>query len=227
MCVLEGKEGRKSHAVTPIQGVWQQVGREEGSCDEDCTRTGCSFNSLCATKQEHLLIWGGGHLQVLEKSIITLLFGSDLCNLCLCAEDLLEDQSDFLVVPRNQELLGDQAKHCDISVSIEKTGLEDRKQYTLSYVLFRCVNQCELQTESVFDMWHMFKCVNCFLAGVLLQTSSRAAVGMKLSSTPYSCTRSSPVSTALWDTDTPSHRVPTHSQCEIIYVAGAIIFTID
>ncbi|XP_029988588.1 Hermansky-Pudlak syndrome 3 protein-like [Sphaeramia orbicularis] len=51
--------------------------------------------------------------------------------------DDIEDQSDFLFLPRNQELLGDQVKNCDISVSIEKTGLEDRGQYTLSYVLFR------------------------------------------------------------------------------------------
>ncbi|XP_042370026.1 Hermansky-Pudlak syndrome 3 protein isoform X2 [Plectropomus leopardus] len=51
--------------------------------------------------------------------------------------DHLEDQADFLVLPRHQELLGDRAKDCDIPVSIEKTGLEDRGQYTLSYVLFR------------------------------------------------------------------------------------------
>ncbi|XP_042370032.1 Hermansky-Pudlak syndrome 3 protein isoform X3 [Plectropomus leopardus] len=53
------------------------------------------------------------------------------------AADHLEDQADFLVLPRHQELLGDRAKDCDIPVSIEKTGLEDRGQYTLSYVLFR------------------------------------------------------------------------------------------
>ncbi|XP_040897116.1 Hermansky-Pudlak syndrome 3 protein isoform X2 [Toxotes jaculatrix] len=49
----------------------------------------------------------------------------------------LEEQTDFLFVPRHQELLGDRAKECDIPVSIEKTGLEDKGQYTLSYVLFR------------------------------------------------------------------------------------------
>uniref|UniRef100_A0A3P9DGU2 HPS3 biogenesis of lysosomal organelles complex 2 subunit 1 n=1 Tax=Maylandia zebra TaxID=106582 RepID=A0A3P9DGU2_9CICH len=46
-------------------------------------------------------------------------------------------QADFLVVPRHQELLGDRAKDCDIPVSIEKTGLEEGRQYALSYVLFR------------------------------------------------------------------------------------------
>ncbi|XP_075944558.1 BLOC-2 complex member HPS3 isoform X2 [Anarhichas minor] len=52
--------------------------------------------------------------------------------------DHLEDQSDFQVLPRHQELLGDRAKDCDIPVSIEKTGLEDStRQYTQSYVLFR------------------------------------------------------------------------------------------
>ncbi|XP_041647850.1 Hermansky-Pudlak syndrome 3 protein isoform X6 [Cheilinus undulatus] len=48
-----------------------------------------------------------------------------------------EDQADFLVLSIHQELLGDRAKDCDIPVSIEKTGLEDRGQYTLTYVLFR------------------------------------------------------------------------------------------
>ncbi|XP_041790937.1 Hermansky-Pudlak syndrome 3 protein isoform X2 [Chelmon rostratus] len=52
-------------------------------------------------------------------------------------KDHLEDHSDFLVLQRHQELLGDRAKDCDVPVSIEKTGLEDRGQYTLSYVLFR------------------------------------------------------------------------------------------
>ncbi|XP_034386845.1 Hermansky-Pudlak syndrome 3 protein isoform X2 [Cyclopterus lumpus] len=50
----------------------------------------------------------------------------------------LEDQADFQVLPRHQELLGDRAKDCDIPVSVEKTGLEDSTgQCTLSYVLFR------------------------------------------------------------------------------------------
>uniref|UniRef100_A0A665TRI0 HPS3 biogenesis of lysosomal organelles complex 2 subunit 1 n=1 Tax=Echeneis naucrates TaxID=173247 RepID=A0A665TRI0_ECHNA len=53
------------------------------------------------------------------------------------SEDHLEDQADFLFIPKHQELLGDRAKDCDIPVSIEKTGLEDKRQYTLSYVLFR------------------------------------------------------------------------------------------
>ncbi|XP_039984437.1 Hermansky-Pudlak syndrome 3 protein [Xiphias gladius] len=48
-----------------------------------------------------------------------------------------EDLTDFMLIPRHQELLGDRAKDCDIPVSIEKTGLEDKGQYTLSYVLFR------------------------------------------------------------------------------------------
>lgn len=51
--------------------------------------------------------------------------------------DYPEDEIDFLLIPRHVELLGDRAKDCDIPVSIEKTGLEDRGQYALSYVLFR------------------------------------------------------------------------------------------
>lgn len=62
-----------------------------------------------------------------------------ICDLSACTAEYLEDQADFLVVPRHQELLGDRAKDCDIPVSIEKTGLEEGRQYALSYVLFRCV----------------------------------------------------------------------------------------
>lgn len=52
--------------------------------------------------------------------------------------DHLEDQADFQVLLRHQELLGDRAKNCDIPVRVEKTGLEDSTgQCTLSYVLFR------------------------------------------------------------------------------------------
>ncbi|KAM4738762.1 BLOC-2 complex member HPS3 isoform 2-T2 [Anableps anableps] len=51
--------------------------------------------------------------------------------------DFPEDQSDFLLIPKHQELLGDRARDCDVPVSIEQTGLEDRRHYTLSYVLFR------------------------------------------------------------------------------------------
>ncbi|XP_029939542.1 BLOC-2 complex member HPS3 isoform X2 [Salarias fasciatus] len=51
--------------------------------------------------------------------------------------DCVDEQIDFLLIPRHQELLGDRAKDCDLPVSIEKTGLEDRRQYSLSYVLFR------------------------------------------------------------------------------------------
>uniref|UniRef100_A0A8C6SNN8 HPS3 biogenesis of lysosomal organelles complex 2 subunit 1 n=1 Tax=Neogobius melanostomus TaxID=47308 RepID=A0A8C6SNN8_9GOBI len=51
--------------------------------------------------------------------------------------DDVEEQNDFFVLPRHLELLGDQAKNCDIPVSIEQTGLEDKQQYTVSYVLFK------------------------------------------------------------------------------------------
>ncbi|XP_063357215.1 Hermansky-Pudlak syndrome 3 protein isoform X2 [Pelmatolapia mariae] len=66
--------------------------------------------------------------------------------------EYLEDQADFLVVPRHQELLGDRAKDCDISVSIEKTGLEEGGQYALSYVLFRHFSPEFFQGCSVDEM---------------------------------------------------------------------------
>ncbi|XP_019741406.1 BLOC-2 complex member HPS3 isoform X2 [Hippocampus comes] len=52
-------------------------------------------------------------------------------------DDQAEDQIDFLLLPRHQELLGERAANCDIPVSIEKTALEDSGQNTFSYVLFR------------------------------------------------------------------------------------------
>uniref|UniRef100_A0A668S6Z9 HPS3 biogenesis of lysosomal organelles complex 2 subunit 1 n=1 Tax=Oreochromis aureus TaxID=47969 RepID=A0A668S6Z9_OREAU len=66
--------------------------------------------------------------------------------------EYLEDQADFLVVPRHQELLGDRAKDCDIPVSIEKTGLEEGGQYALSYVLFRRFSPEFFQGCSVDEM---------------------------------------------------------------------------
>ncbi|XP_041862179.1 Hermansky-Pudlak syndrome 3 protein isoform X2 [Melanotaenia boesemani] len=66
--------------------------------------------------------------------------------------DFLEEQGDFLLVPRHQELLGNRAKDCDIPVSIEKTGLEDRGQYTLSYILFRRFSPEFFQGCSVEEM---------------------------------------------------------------------------
>lgn len=53
------------------------------------------------------------------------------------ASDDAEEQTDFFVLPRHLELLGDRAKSCDIPVCIEKTGLEDKRHYTVSYVLFK------------------------------------------------------------------------------------------
>ncbi|CAG5863249.1 unnamed protein product [Menidia menidia] len=66
--------------------------------------------------------------------------------------EYFEDHSDFLMVQRNQELLGNRAKDCDITVSIEKTGLEDRRQFKLSYALFRRFSPDFLQGCSVEEM---------------------------------------------------------------------------
>lgn len=100
--------------------------QESCCCTQACHRLSCPFPNL----------WSWSRRKVAES-------------VCVCAEDLLEDQAEFLIIPRHQELLGDRARDCDISVSVEKTGLEGRGQCTLSYVLFRCV-------------WEPFICV--FLA---------------------------------------------------------------
>ncbi|XP_056132154.1 Hermansky-Pudlak syndrome 3 protein isoform X2 [Lampris incognitus] len=52
-------------------------------------------------------------------------------------DDHLEDLVDFLLLPQHQELLGNQARDCGLSVTIEKTGLEDKGQYMVTYVLYR------------------------------------------------------------------------------------------
>ncbi|KAM3876039.1 BLOC-2 complex member HPS3 [Diretmus argenteus] len=49
----------------------------------------------------------------------------------------VDELADFQLLPRHQELLGNQARDCGLSVTMERTGLEDRGQYTLTYVLYR------------------------------------------------------------------------------------------
>ncbi|XP_061594595.1 Hermansky-Pudlak syndrome 3 protein isoform X2 [Cololabis saira] len=96
--------------------------------------------------------------------------------------DYLQDPIDFLLIPRHQELLGDLAKDCDIPVSIEKTGLEERGQYTLSYVLFRrfspeffqgcCVEEMQLHSLQLYPLFTSNQsvssgepaCVFCFFS---------------------------------------------------------------
>ncbi|MED6241560.1 hypothetical protein ATANTOWER_019703, partial [Ataeniobius toweri] len=68
-----------------------------------------------------------------------------------CA-DFPEDQGDFLLVPKHQELLGDRAKDCDIPVNVEQTGLEDGRHYTAFYVLFRRFTPEFFQGCSVEEM---------------------------------------------------------------------------
>uniref|UniRef100_A0A667ZFU5 BLOC-2 complex member HPS3 N-terminal domain-containing protein n=1 Tax=Myripristis murdjan TaxID=586833 RepID=A0A667ZFU5_9TELE len=51
--------------------------------------------------------------------------------------DPVDDPTEFLLLPRHQELLGDRARDCGLTVTMEKTGLEDRGHYKVSYVLFR------------------------------------------------------------------------------------------
>uniref|UniRef100_A0A3P9H3J7 HPS3 biogenesis of lysosomal organelles complex 2 subunit 1 n=1 Tax=Oryzias latipes TaxID=8090 RepID=A0A3P9H3J7_ORYLA len=58
---------------------------------------------------------------------------------CCGAAEPPQDQDDFLLIPRHQELLESKAKDCDILVTMEKTGLEDQAQYQFSYILFRSV----------------------------------------------------------------------------------------
>lgn len=86
----------------------------------------------CCGQASHRLCWPRPNLWNSSRGTVAE-------SVPVCLEDLLEDQAEFLIIPRHQELLGDRARDCDISVSIEKTGLEGRGQCTLSYVLFRCV----------------------------------------------------------------------------------------
>uniref|UniRef100_A0AAY4BCA3 HPS3 biogenesis of lysosomal organelles complex 2 subunit 1 n=1 Tax=Denticeps clupeoides TaxID=299321 RepID=A0AAY4BCA3_9TELE len=50
-----------------------------------------------------------------------------------------QDVDDFIMFPRHQEMLGEQAKACGVSVSLEWTGLESetRKDMGVTYVLYR------------------------------------------------------------------------------------------
>ncbi|XP_059922179.1 Hermansky-Pudlak syndrome 3 protein isoform X3 [Gadus macrocephalus] len=60
----------------------------------------------------------------------------ELADMNTCV-DQGEDPGDFLVLQRHQELLGERARDCGVSVTIEKTGMEETGQYTLSFVLYR------------------------------------------------------------------------------------------
>ena len=132
-----------------------------------------------------------------------------------------EDPGDFLVLQRHQELLGERARDCGVSMTIEKTGMEDTGQYTLSFVLYRWVCMC-------LGEWVGFVCVclftsseyyttaaglsittspsaslalSLFIPGGLLLTSSRAAVWRRPNCTPCSCTQCSPVGTSELEED--------------------------
>ncbi|KAJ8374356.1 hypothetical protein SKAU_G00049360 [Synaphobranchus kaupii] len=54
--------------------------------------------------------------------------------------DVHRDPDDFIVFQRNQELLGEEAKDCGVSVSLECTGMENEARDSLgvTYVLYRC-----------------------------------------------------------------------------------------
>ncbi|XP_053718456.1 Hermansky-Pudlak syndrome 3 protein isoform X2 [Synchiropus splendidus] len=53
------------------------------------------------------------------------------------AETHGQGEEDFLLIHRHQELLGDAAEECGVSISVESTSLEEREQHTLSYLLYR------------------------------------------------------------------------------------------
>lgn len=172
-----GGAGAKTRSILWTYNCGRITGHRYNSLQPQCSRipaAWCSWVLMLAwwTDQENDLWW---------VFLMCVLAGHP------------EDQSDFLLIPPHQELLGDRAKDCDITVSVENTGLEDKKQYTLSYVLFRCV---WLKFRLVYFTVRSFiftRCVSWF-EGVLLQSFFKAAVWRRLSSTLYSSTRCSPVS---------------------------------
>ncbi|CAN9500710.1 unnamed protein product [Ophioblennius macclurei] len=132
----------------------------------------------------------GGYVAVqaeLEVLVLKLETASELRTLEESSDtnksaECLDEQIDFLLIPRHQELLGDRAKDCDLPVSIEKTGLEDRRQYSLSYVLFRrfspeffqgcSVEETQLHSLQLYPMYTSSQsaseedpaCVFCFFS---------------------------------------------------------------
>ncbi|XP_035996721.1 Hermansky-Pudlak syndrome 3 protein isoform X2 [Fundulus heteroclitus] len=136
-----------------LQSSWPN---SEQSCSQSRGRTSCPNQDLSVLDFERSVIL---HLSKITPKQVALCGGyvavqAELEVLVLKLEattepaaaddpsdssksDYPEDQSDFLLVPKHQELLGDQAKDCDVPVNVEQTGLEDRRRYTLSYVLFR------------------------------------------------------------------------------------------
>uniref|UniRef100_A0A3Q0T840 HPS3 biogenesis of lysosomal organelles complex 2 subunit 1 n=1 Tax=Amphilophus citrinellus TaxID=61819 RepID=A0A3Q0T840_AMPCI len=101
----------------------------------DCVVEGCPFICRFSTM---------GTVRSIQYSKI----GKDF------SSDYLEDQGDFLLVPRHQELLGDRAKDGGIPVSIENTGLEDGGRYELSYFFQGCsVDETQLHSLQLYPLF--------------------------------------------------------------------------
>lgn len=103
------------------------------------------------------------------------------------------ESDDFFMFPKHLEMLGDKAKDCGVSLSLEWTRMETEASDNVgfTYILYRWKNTngqgSPDQFMYVMGKWKAFLLFVLFLGG-LPQISSRAAVWRRHAYTPYSST---------------------------------------
>lgn len=62
------------------------------------------------------------------------------------------ESDDFFVLPKHLEMLGDKAKDCGVSLSLEWTGMETEASDNVgfTYILYRCKNTNEQGSPDPF-----------------------------------------------------------------------------
>lgn len=104
----------------------------------------------------------------------------------------LHEQEDFFLFPKHQEMLGNEAQECGISLVLEWTGMEaeSRGDMSVVYILFRYNEElekisCFLNVVCLFVNFHLSS-LPCL--GGLHLISSKIAVLRRHTCIPYSST---------------------------------------
>lgn len=94
--------------------------------------------------------------------------------------------------PKHLEMLGDKAKDCGVSLSLERTGMETEASDNMgvTYILYRCKNTNGQRSRSLCVHYGKAEIILSFVLflGGLPQISSRAAVWKRHAYTPCSST---------------------------------------
>lgn len=107
------------------------------------------------------------------------------------------ESDDYFVFPKHLEMLGDKAKDCGVSLTLEWTGMdtEANNNTGVTYILYRCkknINEQRLLDHFVNFMYVITTLKPCpslvLFSGGLPQISSRAALWRRHAYTPSSST---------------------------------------